>query len=35
MTDLALSTLTEVANRIRTRDLSPVELTQHLIAIGK
>ncbi len=31
MTDLALSTLTEVAQRIQARDLSPVELTRHLL----
>jgi amidase len=32
MTDLAFANLTEVAKRIRTRDLSPVELTRHMLA---
>jgi len=31
MTDLALSTLTTVAQRIQARELSPVELTRHLL----
>lgn len=31
MTDLALQTLTAVAQRLRARDLSPVELTRHLL----
>jgi len=31
MTDLALSTLTEVAKRIQARELSPVELTRHML----
>jgi Asp-tRNA(Asn)/Glu-tRNA(Gln) amidotransferase A subunit family amidase len=31
MTDLALATLTAVAQRIQARDLSPVELTRHLL----
>ncbi len=32
MTDLALSTLTATAQRIQARELSPVELTRHLLA---
>jgi amidase len=31
MTDLALTTLTTVAQRLQARDLSPVELTRHLL----
>ena len=31
MTDLALTTLTTVAQRIQARDLSPVELTRYLL----
>ena len=31
MTDLALATLTAVAQRLQARDLSPVELTRHLL----
>src|SRR5215510_16031995 len=31
MTDLALETLTVVAQRLQARDLSPVELTRHLL----
>lgn len=31
MSDLALQPLTVVAEQIRTRDLSPIELTQHLL----
>lgn len=31
MTELALSTLTDVANRIQARELSPVELTRHML----
>jgi amidase len=31
MTDLALTTLTTVAQRLQARDLSPIELTRHLL----